>query len=132
LAAPSAARRARRWLAAAIFAVHPVCVESVAWAAERKNVLSCALALGSLLAYLRFSAPDAAARSNTERPYDQGPWRYYVLALGLYIAALLSKTIVVSVPAVLLVIYWWKSGRVTWRETIRLTPSLSVGWRYLP
>jgi len=74
------------WLAAAIFAVHPVCVESVAWAAERKNVLSCALALGSLLAYLRFSAPDAAARSNTERPYDQGPWRYYVLALGLYIA----------------------------------------------
>jgi len=39
----------------------------------------------------------------------------------------LSKTIVVSVPAVLLVIYWWKSGRVTWRETIRLTPFFVCG-----
>ena len=115
------------WLAAALFAVHPVCVESVAWVTERKNVLSCALALGSLLAYLRFSPPNAFDRSQTRTAETGGDRRYYALALVLFIAALLAKTVVASVPAVLLVIYWWKRGRVAWRDVLPLVPLFVVG-----
>ena len=58
------------WLAAAMFAVHPVGVESVVWITERKNVLSLALALASMIAYLRFSPLDGRAGPSaaTARP----------------------------------------------------------------
>jgi hypothetical protein len=111
------------WLAAAIYAVHPVEVASVAFMIERKNLLSCALALGSMLAYLRFAPPEppesGAPSSSRSR------WGYYVLALGLYTAALFAKTVAVSVPAVLLVLYWWKRGRLTgatWRKACPISP----------
>jgi tetratricopeptide (TPR) repeat protein len=110
------------WLAAAIYAVHPVCVETVAWVTERKNVLSCALALGSILAYLRYRPPDAAAAD--ERPKEG--WDY-AISLSLYIAALLSKTVTATVPAVLAVIYWWKRGRLTRRDWADLAPFVAFG-----
>ncbi len=114
------------WLAAAIFAVHPIQVESVAWITERKNVLSAALALGSLLAYLRFAPPEQAAigpRGAAAPPR----WRCYGLALALYVAALLSKTVTASLPAVLLVIYGWTRGRLTGRDVAPLVPFFAVG-----
>src|SRR5262249_10277448 len=86
------------WLAAAIFAVHPVCVESVAWIAERKNVLSMSLALASMHCYLRF---EPAERSTASASLGQRQWAYYVLAFFLFAAALFSKTAVVALPAVL-------------------------------
>ena len=114
------------WFAAAIFAVHPVGVESVAWIAERKNVLSCALVLGSLLAYLRFSPAEvASAPADTSRPSGGG--RYYALALVLFVAALLSKTVTACAPAVILVIFWWKRGRVSWRDVLPLVPFFAIG-----
>lgn len=122
------------WLAAAIFAVHPVEVESVAWASERKNVLSALFALGALLAYLRFSPPEVLAAPQTPSKSQakatattKPPWFYYGLALVLYLLALGCKTVTVSVPAVLLVIYWWKRGRVDRREVLRLAPFFAVG-----
>jgi tetratricopeptide (TPR) repeat protein len=115
------------WLAAAIFAVHPVEVESVAWASERKNMLSCVLALGSLLAYLRFSSPETPSPQDAPRSASGNGWQYYAWALGLYVAALLSKTVTASVPAVLLVIYWWKRGRITRRDVANLAPFFVVG-----
>lgn len=105
------------WLAAAVFAVHPVHVESVAWVTERKNVLSLVFALGALLAYLR-AAPAGARPSSAAA---------YALAIVLYLAALFSKTVTASVPAVLLVIYWWKRGRITVRDGMWLAPFFAIG-----
>ena len=83
-------------LAAIIFALHPVNVETVAWIAERKNTLSGVFALTATLWYLRFDE----SRSR----------RSYALALGLFLLGLLSKTAIVTLPLALLVIFWWKRG----------------------
>ncbi len=113
------------WLAAAIFAVHPVEVESVAWVTERKNVLSFSrLALASMLCYLRFSPVDDSPSATT---VGARRWRWYALALALFVGALLAKTVVATMPAVLLVIVWWKRGDISWRDVARLVPFLALG-----
>lgn len=93
------------WLAGAIFALHPVTVESVAWITEQKNTLSAVFYLLAALTYLRFDAD----RSQ----------RFYFLALALFLAALLTKTTVVTLPAVLLVALWWQRGRLSWAREVR-------------
>ena len=109
------------WLAAAVFALHPVHVETVAWVTERKNVLSMVFALASLLVYLRCAPPEAPAGV---RP---SPTSRYLAALALYGAALLSKTVTASVPAVLLVVFWWKRGRITRPDVAWLAPFFALG-----
>jgi Flp pilus assembly protein TadD len=106
------------WLAAALFALHPVHVESVAWITERKNVLSGFFYLASALAYLRFAGHTAG------RPRQPA---VYVLALVLFAAALLSKSVTASLPAALLVAVWWKQGRVRWADVAPLLPFLALG-----
>jgi len=91
-------------LAATIFALHPVNVETVAWIAERKNTLSGVFALAATLWYLRFD-------ENRSR-------RSYALALGLFLLGLLSKTAIVTLPLALLVIFWWKRGAISWRHDV--------------
>ena len=108
------------WLAAAIFAVHPVMVESVAWITERKNVLSLAFALCAFASHLRFAPPERDTR-------DPAAWRFYVLSLLFYAAALLSKTVVCSLPAVLLVVRWWKRGRIRVADVLPLVPFFALG-----
>jgi tetratricopeptide (TPR) repeat protein len=98
------------FLAACLFAVHPVHAESVAWITERKNVLSAVCAFASALFYLR-------DRSR----------RYYAFAFVLFTLALLSKTVSCALPAALLLIVWWKHGRVTNRDLIRLAPFFAIG-----
>src|SRR5437899_12551953 len=85
------------WFAAAVFAVHPVHVESVAWVTERKNVLSGGLYLAAFLAYLR--AADGARAA-------------YGLALGLFVGALLPKPVPCTLPVVVLLVLWLRRGRV--------------------
>jgi len=102
------------YLAGLIFALHPVCVESVAWISEQKNTLSAVLYLGSALVYLRFDQ-------------DRRPSRYW-LALGLFVLALLTKTVTATLPAALLVVFWWRRGRLDWRRDVRpLLPWLGLG-----
>jgi tetratricopeptide (TPR) repeat protein len=109
------------WLAAAIFALHPVMVESVAWITERKNVLSCLFYLLAVLAYLRFRLLTGVRAAGTM------DWRFYPLVVGLSLCALLSKTVTCSLPAVLLLLVWWKTGRVEKRDVLPLAPLFILG-----
>jgi hypothetical protein len=98
--------RGRSFLAAALFAVHPMHVESVAWAIERKDVLSVFFGLLSLWAYVLYA----------ERP---GAGRYVVVALA-YLLSLLSKPMLVTLPFVLLLLDYWPLRRPEgWRRLIR-------------
>ncbi|MGB9236596.1 MAG: tetratricopeptide repeat protein [Terriglobales bacterium] len=84
-------------LVAALFAFHPFNVESVAWVAERKNVLSTLFFLLAIGAYVR---------------YAQKPeWRRYLLVAALFAAGLMAKPMVVTLPFVLLLLDYWPLGR---------------------
>jgi tetratricopeptide (TPR) repeat protein len=91
-------------LAAMIFALHPVNVETVAWISERKNTLSGIFALAATFSYLKFD-------ENRSR-------RSYALAIGLFVLGLLSKTAIVTLPLAWLVIFWWKRGAISWRRDV--------------
>ena len=108
------------WLAGALLAVHPVCVESVAWITERKNTLSMLLTLGAAMAYVRYAglAVGAAARH---------PRRAYAVSLVLLGMALLSKTTACVLPVALLAVLWWKRGKVTRRDLAGLAPMAAMG-----
>ncbi len=122
------------WLAGAVFALHPVHVESVAWITERKNVLSGVLYLSAMLAYLRFAglgvAGLAAGRSGAEgegQTVDRRRWGFYTLTIVLFAAALLSKTVTCSLPAAVLLVLWWKRGSLGRQDVLALTPLFVLG-----
>ncbi|MGA2787103.1 MAG: tetratricopeptide repeat protein [Verrucomicrobiota bacterium] len=117
------------WLAAAIFALHPVMVESVAWITERKNVLSLVFYLGALLAYLRYApqvtsgkwqvtGTEAAATVRDPPPATRHASLFYGLAFLLFLGALLAKATAFSLPAVILLVCWWKRGCIRWRADV--------------
>ncbi|MDD9860492.1 MAG: tetratricopeptide repeat protein [Nitrospira sp.] len=101
------------WVAAAVFAVHPLHVESVAWVIGRKDLLAALLYLSAVLGYIRF--------------VEDGRWGRYLLALPLFVLSLLSKSVVVTLPASLLIWHWWKQGRVTRTDVARVAPFVLVG-----
>jgi len=102
------------WLAAALFALHPVEVETVAWISELKNTLSGVCALGAALVYLDFDRN----RKGTA----------YAGALGLFLLGLMAKTVIATLPAALLVVFWWQRGRLSWkRDGLPLLPFFAVG-----
>jgi len=110
------------WFIAALFALHPVHTESVAWITERKNVLSGSFYLSSLLCYLRFSP-----LNDVSSKQDKLLWRYYFLALFLFLCSLLSKTVTCSLPAVLLLLVWWRKERIRYKDVLLLTPMFVIG-----
>lgn len=110
-------------VAAAVWALHPLQVESVAWITERKNTLSGLLAFGSALAFFRF----AGVGDERDAPKST---RWAALAALLYAGALLSKSVTASLPAVLAVLLVWKKGRLPRRAVPWLLGMLAVGAIY--
>jgi len=102
------------FLAAVLFALHPVQVESVAWMTELKNTLSGVCYLGAAICYLRYD--------------EQRRTADYIAALVLFAVALLAKTVAAMLTPVLLVVFWWKRGRIDWRRDVRpLVPFVCLG-----
>jgi Flp pilus assembly protein TadD len=83
---------------AALFALHPINVESVAWVAERKNVLCTFFFFATLIAYCWYAR--------------QPDWRRYLVFAGLFLLGLMSKPMVITLPFVLLLLDYWPLGRV--------------------
>jgi protein O-mannosyl-transferase len=104
------------WLAGAIFALHPVQVESVAWITERKNVLMGFFFLLTLLAWIAF------IDERTKRP-----WPFYGLALVFYLLALSAKSTACTLPAALLLILWLQKRRINTRRLIQILPFVILG-----
>jgi Flp pilus assembly protein TadD len=129
------------WLAGAIFALHPVCVMSVAWMTELKNTLSATLALGAAWAYLRatglgvygerefqvssfkFQAGGSPGHDHERAGLDG---RFYGLALGLFLMALWAKTAVSFLPVTLLLVAWWQGRRLNWRTVWPVLPMVGL------
>jgi tetratricopeptide (TPR) repeat protein len=104
------------WFGAALFALHPVHVESVAWITERKNVLMGFFFLLALLCWTVF----CEQRSRNK-------WRWYALAIVCYALALFSKTVACTLPAALLLILWLKHEPITWRRIGQIGPFVVLG-----
>ena len=103
------------WLAAAIFALHPVQVESVAWITERKNVLMAFFFLLTLLAWITF------LDERTKRL-----WLFYCLALVLYVLALSAKATACTLPAGLFLILWLQKRPILTRRLVQIVPFLML------
>ena len=116
------------WVGAAVFALHPIHVESIAWVTERKNVLSGVFYVASLLACLRFYRINSDTVSRSAVPDDaRQSWGWYAAALLLFVCALLSKTVVAVLPVAVLLILWWKHGRWSLRNVVPLIPFFASG-----
>jgi tetratricopeptide (TPR) repeat protein len=100
------------WIAAALFAVHPVHVESVAWITERKNVLSGVFYLAAALLYVTRARDDARA---------------YAGVVALYVLALLSKSVTATLPLALAIALWWRDGTLRAADVRRLATMLAIG-----
>jgi Flp pilus assembly protein TadD len=106
----------RSALVAGLFALHPLHVESVAWIAERKDVLSGFFWILALWAYTRFA----------EKPTLQ---RYLVVG-GFVILAYLSKTMSITLPFVMLLLDFWPLARTPWNRS-EVGPLRRFDWRHL-
>ncbi len=101
------------WVAAAVFAVHPLHVEPAVWVIGRKDLMSGLFYLATVLTYIRFM--------------EDGKRGRYIGALGLFGLGLLSKSIVLTLPVALLIWHWWKQGHVTSTNIGRALPFLLMG-----
>ena len=111
---------------AALFALHPLRVESVAWISERKDVLSALFGLLTLLAYARY------ARESEVHSPKRGA--FYLLALFLFACGLMSKPMLVTLPFVLLLLDYWPLGRLAAPEQGYPGPGrwLAMAWEKAP
>ena len=97
------------------FGLHPLHVESVAWVAERKDLLCALFFLASIMAYVKYAG---AISSNSESlfPYRH---KHYLMALGFFVLALLSKPMAVTLPVILLLLDWYPFKRIQSLKSFR-------------
>lgn len=112
------------WFGAALWALHPVQVESVAWICELKNTQSAVFFLAAILCWVRWLEV---------RPRAGASLRVYAAALAFALLAILSKPSTVMLPIALGLCTWWLSRRISWSDTLRLVPffalsALAAGW----
>lgn len=117
---------------AAVFALHPVHVESVAWITERKNTLSLFFYLVSATCFLSLFIPEKVSNHRTEAfPSVTASNREWILRLAasylFFVAAMLSKTVSVTLPAALLLVIWQFHGRIRVREIVAVSPMFLIG-----
>ena len=108
------------WLAGLLFAVHPLCVESVAWISELKNTLTQPLFLLAAIHWVR-----ADEQAETDQTFTAGATQW-ALALFCFLMAMFAKTSVVMFPVVILLHAWWKRGAVSFRDILRAAPFFLV------
>jgi protein O-mannosyl-transferase len=135
------------WLGAALWALHPVMVQSVAWVTELKNTQSCLFYLLSIFWFLKWKEepqsrsggfPTAAGfwsartsprfKSGDMSPHSKTASHSLMLALSLlfFVLATLSKPSVVMLPVVLALCIWWRRGTVGWKDGVPIVPFLLV------
>ncbi|MGO8701659.1 MAG: tetratricopeptide repeat protein [Limisphaerales bacterium] len=103
-------------LGAALFALHPVQVETVALITERKNLLMAFFFLLALLAWISFIDDSSKRR-----------WRHYALALVYYMLSLAGKTTACTLPAALLLVVWFKREPINRRRLAEISPFVVLG-----
>ena len=114
------------WLVSAIFALHPVHVESVAWITERKNVLSGFFYLLSLFTFFRFYFPGQLVFPS-ENPIKNRSSVLYGVSLFFFVCALLSKTVTCTLPAVIFLLFWWKQNHIHLKIVQLMAPFFVIG-----
>ena len=133
---PPVASSAIALLAGLIFAVHPVYVESVAWISEQKNTFSLLWYLLAGLVYLRYLEAVAGVPSPGDRSPGEGTrttthpfWRHpaYWLATFFFLLAILSKSVTATLPCALMVLAWWRTGRLERSTWVPLVPWIVCG-----
>jgi protein O-mannosyl-transferase len=115
---------------AGAFGLHPAHVESVAWVAERKDVLSTCLGLLAMIAFVRYAAAARRHPHPCPSPWEGegsrgGSEKWYSFALVLFSLSLLAKPMMVTLPFVLLLLDYWPLGRT--RRPTPLNPPLARG-----
>jgi tetratricopeptide (TPR) repeat protein len=113
------------WLAATIFAIHPVNVESVAWVAERKNVLCGVFFFAAMLYALKFFGVVDA--KDGEGATEKSCWKRYAAAIALFVLAMLAKTTACALAPAIPLMIWWRRGRISRREILLIVPFFLIG-----
>jgi tetratricopeptide (TPR) repeat protein len=106
------------WLAALLFAVHPVNVEAVAWIAQRKTVLAVMFYFAAVLAFAKTGLAD---RETPSARLNGNARAWYAASVAAFILGMFSKGSVATAPLILLALIWWRRP-VEWRDGRRLTP----------
>jgi tetratricopeptide (TPR) repeat protein len=119
------------WLGAALWSLHPVMVQSVAWVTELKNTQSCLFYLLSIFFFLKWEEEQldqagAASRPLQWRTGDGHSLMLFAISLFCFALATLSKPSVVMLPAVLALCVWWRRGRIRWKDAVPLAPFLLI------